>query len=542
MTTQLVVLNPSGSDDTSAINTAISLADGGKVIFHPGAYTVNNGTINLPNHAHLFFDDGAKITNSSSNNLFTHTSDGNTDISITGGTFEGNNTDSSTQFALYFSSVTNIRINGCQFNHFPMGMRLDNCQDFSIENCVFTWNGSNSLSRKSIQIWGGKTAKIANNLIDNGYGIGLDVVEDDTHQVSDIDISSNNIRFCTGGGIVCAGGGVNYFIQRLSICDNSVTNNYFGKGTGEAFRGGINVHGLHDGIIARNIVSNNSWNGIEINGDPGSGGGNSRFQNVNVIDNIITDNLQEGIQSGSNWYVNIARNMLRNNGTYGLYINTANSAVPKKINITDNYFYDSGAQYQLYATGGQDLLIENNHFGNIAVHTGTLEPIYLGSGVGTGILFGWNDFSEAYTVPGVEIHCDVAHVEFKQKQIWVSQDIFFNETYPNGYFVEPMLMIATPEYSYIHRVYLVYTVATSGDATARVGIGISGQHDFFATGPVEIGKAINDRTELTLQHNGQLSPTNYKPYIYYDPGTQLTFGEGKVVIEWIPQFPIFRPQ
>lgn len=184
-------------------------------------------------------------------------------------------------------------------------------------------------------------------------------------------------------------------------------------------------------------------------------------------------------------------------------------------------------------------MIENNRTGQIESVVTTMIELNIGSGVTSGILIGKNDFNSALNSTCVVIDCTRDKVDFKDKQIWISGEIDLSDV---AAWDEPVLLRTVAAISMIWKGYAVYTEATSSDAGVTIGIGrnvASGAPTYWATATTEVSKAINDRTELTINRNGQLTATYYQPY-FYSANNKTGAGKFKIVLEYVPGFPIYN--
>jgi parallel beta-helix repeat protein len=517
------------TDDTAAIQAAIQAGIGAHTYVPAGIYhTVS--TINLPSHTQLVLDDGARIVNGSGNPLFIHKSDAdNADITIQGGSFEGNHDSNTTQYALAGSDIARLKIRDCSFSYFSMGIYLINCSDFDItRNTIQDCGTTTAVSRKSLQLWGGVRGKITNNAVLSSGGYGIDLVADSTHSSHDIDVSSNKVWNCVMMGIIAAGG----IHERLSISNNSCCYNGSG-GSVKASQGGINVHGLDDGSISRNFCCFNVYSGIEVNGEFFGGDDNhTRSNHTIVAENICNDNGNIGIHILNSTYINVTGNKCRNNAInmqiYG--VNT------RKINILNNDLLDCGGTYNLYVLHGENVLIENNRFGEINSAATSVQELRIESNVKSAVL-GWNDFSEARrSAGGVVIACTYDKVDHKHKQVWNSPEIDLS----GGEVNQPLLMDTTSGASWIRRAYVVYTEGTDANEGVIVGIGDgTARKTAWAAATTEKNKPVNGRTELVINNNGQLNSPDVKPY-FFCACRKRGSGKVRIVVEWIPSLPIYR--
>lgn len=193
------------TDDTAAIQSAIN--DGNIIIIPPGTYVISDQIL-IPSNRHIklmpgaiFFrksNTGKQHSNTFNNSNFFANSDpvnGNTNIVIEGGIFDGNQANQPTvergsfqycgSVAMRFLNVTHLTIRDCVFkNNIIFNVQIGRVNHFLIENIAYYFSGvrpnqdgvhvngpaSNGVIRN---IWssGGNDALIALNANDDTFGL-----------------------------------------------------------------------------------------------------------------------------------------------------------------------------------------------------------------------------------------------------------------------------------------------------------------------------------------------------------------------------------
>ena len=513
-------IKATGSDDSAIIQTKIDSSIGRKLVLL-GEF-ITSTSINVPSNSDIEFHSSAKITNLTDNHVFIHNSDSlNANIRISKFNLAGNPS-SLLQHGIYISGCDNVVVDHCTCKTFARaGIRVTNCTNSevtcnNVSECGFTTSPTDKIG---ILIEGCSNSTISHNDSSDNTGNGIQLFGG-----NDNEISFNKCWRNTVIGIIGAGA----IYKRLRVIGNSCC--YNGSIITVNAEGGINFHGLTSGIISDNVCSFNKNYGIDINGSI-SGLSVIRSDTLLITNNVCTDNENIGLYAFGCVRITIDANICRNNVT-NIQISGPSS---HSINITNNQCHDSRGTNNIYIIYGKDILIENNRCGEIESNSTSTREINIASTVTGGILFGLNDFTDAKAVSSkiAVIACTRDKTDFKHKQIFVSDEI----TLSGAEFKTLVLLYPEAKYSCIFRAYARYTEASSGDTGVLIGIG-STIPDYWATATTGVSEITGSTQDLTLNRNGQLTPLYSSPW-FYCAGGKVGAGKIKLVVEYVPNFPIY---
>ncbi|MFC5649389.1 right-handed parallel beta-helix repeat-containing protein [Paenibacillus solisilvae] len=246
----------------------------------------------------------------------------------------------------------------------PKGLGKSKMAGFGIgiagaDNITITGNVIEKTRYEAIHIEGGaKYLNIIGNIIDGvendpdvNLNSGIYIIDG-----SFITISGNNIHHAYNYGIHLEYA-VNHNAKNIIISDNTVTESRKG--------GGIRIAGMSvdsNLILSQNIVTNNTGDGIQVDGS---------IRNLKITDNIVNDNSRYGLffkKSGFGWYISgntLSGNSAGNIGTGEGFItpvplrdqSAAITAVLNKANdntpCKDVFSLGTGAEGLLYLTAKQ---------------------------------------------------------------------------------------------------------------------------------------------------------------------------------------------
>ena len=517
-------IKTTGGDDTTFIQAKIYSSIGRKLVLL-GDFTTS-ATINIPSNSDIEFHSTATITNLTDAHIFSHISDvQNANIHLSKFNLIGNPT-SLIQHGIYISGCDNVAVDHCVCKTFAKaGIRVTDCTNSevtynNVSGCGFTTSATDKIG---ILIEGCTNSIISHNDSSDNTGNGIQLLGG-----TDNEISFNKCWRNTVIGIIGAGA----IYKRLRVIGNSCC--YNGTIVTSNAEGGINFHGLTSGIVADNICSFNKNYGIDINGGA-AGLETVRSDTLLITNNVVTDNDSIGLYLFECVRTTVDANICRNNDT-NIKVYGPNSI---GINITNNQCYDP-ANYNIDIVYGSNILIENNRLGEIDSVVTSLREINIRATAGSngGIVLGWNDFAEAKAVSGkiVVISCTRDKVNFKNKQIWISDEI----TLSGGAINSPIPLFLEAKYACIWKFYAMYTEAASADAGVAVGIqgGSAAVVSYWGEGVTTPSTVKGTMQELTINRNGQLTPAYYNPS-FYCAGGKTGLGKIKLIIEYIPNFPIY---
>lgn len=269
-------------DDTAAIQSAIS--DGNVVVFPPGTYLVSDQIL-VPSNRYLKFLPGATLfrksntgkqhSNTYDNANFFANSDptnGNTNIVIEGGIFDGNQANQPTverttarfcgSVAMRFLNVTHLTIRGCVFkNNIIFNIQVGQVDHFLIENIAFYFTG-NRLNQDGVHVNGPASNGVIRDIWSSGGNDALIALNanDDTFGL----MSEGDIQYMLVENVTCSGLGLSPYVGSAIMLLNSsysikdvTVRNFHGPGfQATSFIMLLALEGPPTGIIDRLVVEN----------------------------------------------------------------------------------------------------------------------------------------------------------------------------------------------------------------------------------------------------------------------------------------------
>ena len=275
----------------SAINALPST--GGKIFLPAGTYSINS-TTTIPSNVWI---EGAGasstilyVENNSNCSVFANSdqTNGNTNIKISNLKIDGNKSNNTSGYGIYFKYVDNSQIENC----FIYNTKWVGIYFYLSENNIVSHNIVDGSDDYGIQFYGGSHNIITDNLVQNNVYTGI-------YSYSDYTTIANNVvrNNSTGGG----DGGILSQGKYSTIANNVSENN--GK-VGISFRNDYST-------LSGNVCEGNDWQGIDAyltdysiiignklhdNGGTGSYSGLRVLASTNnfIIGNAITDTAGTG--------------------------------------------------------------------------------------------------------------------------------------------------------------------------------------------------------------------------------------------------------
>ncbi|UXR79060.1 right-handed parallel beta-helix repeat-containing protein [Staphylococcus sp. IVB6227] len=411
-----------------------SIRGGGMVIIPPGNYLINKRLI-IPGNTTLF-GYGAKIIRGNTDGWLTNIKNenqargysGESDIQISGLTFDGDYNNSNGMNGVVFANCQNINFKHCTFKDVTGAHALDfsGVKNAVVDQCIFEGqNNAVNENKEAIQI-----------SIASKDGIGEDLV------TSYDSTPSKNIvvQNCYFGPSENFGGWATAVGDHFSVFDKWVSNvrivnNFIEKTTNYALRvykfknvviegntiedcdGGIfatptpggylsshNAEGIQMGKaqggnwikITNNIIKKMNKNGIHVSSYPNKiiENVNESFDDVLISGNtfedikvtgiyvpeankvkIINNNVEKsnvGIQSYGTSQLNVSGNVVGNSETIGIFIsknkNLANGSVQTFATISNNHVFSTGQDGIRVSQNAKYIHVTNNMISNYGVN------------------------------------------------------------------------------------------------------------------------------------------------------------------------------
>lgn len=507
------------SSDSKPIQNALNAGIKKVVYFPAGLYCVTT-TLIVPGNITIIFDKGAKIISYSDNNIFYHASGtNNSNITIDGAVIQGYNTGNN-QYGIKIDSCNNLKIKNCIITNCARGVRFTNCinsviKENTVKYCGFT---TSSTDRIGMLLEGCNNSIISNNNCSNNIGNGIQLLGG-----SDMKISNNTCWYNSIIGIIGAGS----VYYRLNVIGNSCCFNGTLPITSGA-QGGINFHGLTNGLISKNICSNNYNYGIGLNGDNSVDQTKNRSTGTLISNNIVTNNSNIGIIVFQCKQITVSNNTCRSN--FGNI--TLSGADESDIDILNNSCIDDNRGLgNILVNNGDKINIDGNILGEVSSIRKDINELRIESAA-TNITIGNNDFSRTLK-NGCVIIANMGNVSFKNLQLFQSNEIVLSGSEVK--FSIPLILPS--KYSFISRAYIIYTEATSSDAGIVCGIGGS-TNTYWGTLTTSVSATKGTIQYFTINRNGQIKPTDNQPFLYC-AGGKTGAGKIKMIIEYVKSIPIY---
>ena len=157
-----------------------------------------------------------------------------------------------------------------------------------------------------------------------------------------IKVTGNNdsIMNCNVQKIVYGFGIFSDNANNVVMQDNTITD--VGAQGNQDYGHGIYISGSSNGdVIEGNVIYNNDYIGIHVNGDV-SEGGLGLVTDALIEDNVIYSNGQNGINCDGIQSSVMANNLIYNYQSYGIALYQIDASAPSKNNIIVNNTIDSG--------------------------------------------------------------------------------------------------------------------------------------------------------------------------------------------------------
>lgn len=235
-------------DDTNAIQSAIN--DGSVVIFPPGIYLVSN-QISIPSNRYLKLlpgvtflrkaGTGQQCASTYTNANFFVNSDvvnGNTNITIEGGVFDGNEANQTAidypaavargdtlfgSVGMRFKNVTHLRLSGLTLQNNPnVQIQVGQVTDFRIEDITVYYSGSATVHKETLHVNGPATLGVIRDIRDNGGNDCIVAINanDDTFGL----MSQGDIQYIQVENLTRTGLGINPYVGTAIMFLNSTFN------------------------------------------------------------------------------------------------------------------------------------------------------------------------------------------------------------------------------------------------------------------------------------------------------------------------------
>jgi hypothetical protein len=500
------------ADDTSSIQAALD-SKATEILITQPCKTV--AVLDAPSNKTIRWLAGGSLTNTSGVDIFTHSDDTvNDNIRFLNPILNGTAL-STTMYAFNIANVTNLEVYDGGLEECGNGIRIHTCVGAKIKRNKVA-NG-----RKGIVIEG------ASNFLEVEYNECHDNTIHGIQCLGGNDSSIlNNICYNNGDTGIAVNGTT--FLKMKINYNNCFSN---GGGVGATLEQGINTHGVTDSEVIGNICTNNVKNGIDISGHSGSP---LRAVYTIVKDNISKDNLLAGMKIFTSEKILVQGNMLHGN-LQNLVVQGSGGGTD--IELCNNFCFDTTdttLRANVYINQADGVCyIHDNFIGerdSVAVNN---FAIYLDAAITGTIILGYNNFDSCLNPKAVQMANTINSMELPNKDIYISDIIDLSGAAVN----DPVAIPNTPKYSFIHKVRILYTEATSADAGITVGLGDGGASPTkWATGTTEVSKAIGNELLLTLNRRGRLDP-NTVPY-FYSAGGKTGAGSIRIVIEYDPLIPV----
>jgi parallel beta-helix repeat protein len=342
---------PSGATNAQVtINSAINAlpTDGGKINLIEGTYIVNNSII-IPSNVELELSTGAtiKIKDNHNSNIKvivnSDTTDGNSNIKISGGRLFGNkqnNSDDDDYYGIYFEKVSSSEVIGVVIDYFwDNGFYLYYCDDNFISNNKF----ENTYSEPLELNYSNNNIITNNNCKSSGNSGGIGMFHSNNNTISN-NVLNNNIF----SGLYLFHSDYNNIVGNIALYNGTADAVYH-------WGNGIFLLDSNNNSIVSNAVSENYYDGICLTTI------SSVCDNNIIVGNICISNNQSGASSsisniflfGDCNYNNIQNNVCRkgsltNKPDYGIKINSSDC----NSNIVTNNDLSTGGNIASFSDAG----------------------------------------------------------------------------------------------------------------------------------------------------------------------------------------------